>query len=96
MAITEEEAQARWCPYAVVDHGGATHNRIFGARPHEMAPGTQCLGSICMAWRQRAEPAGYTEQVVVDDPTMGPGGKRLAPRHVDRVVGWCGLAGEGV
>lgn len=86
--MTEEEAKAKWCPFARYVFGATDFpagNRFEGdsSTADEARAGTLCIGSACMAWRTgettfRSEPAG---------PQGGY--RKVAVNH-----GFCGLAGQ--
>ena len=54
---------------------------------------SRCIGSGCMAWRDLYGIVHVQE--VIDDPSFGPGGKRLATvSRRGKTGGYCGLAGK--
>lgn len=76
---TEEQAKAKWCPFArsstPVDSGwSGSYNRPVSLDASD--PSIQCIGSECMAWR-----------VEKGDAESDGAGNWLP-------VGYCGLAGQ--
>lgn len=62
--MTEEEAKTKWCPFAMAQMslrqvgtknfvGVATYNR--GEEVNTVHQNSLCLGSRCMAWRERGD-----------------------------------------
>jgi len=84
MALTEEEAKSKWCPYSrVTSPGDGTERVLLGApsgdafaRFHGVTGA--CIASRCMAWRWYL-PDGYA---VYGDK---PGGVQN---------GYCGISGR--
>jgi hypothetical protein len=85
---TEEQAKAKWCPFARVQF----YARDDGQNPAVNRPecNVNCIGSECMAWRWRE---GWDEDtksfttLYRKTPTRG-GHFENAP------LGYCGLAGQ--
>ncbi|MFN3582938.1 hypothetical protein [Phenylobacterium sp.] len=88
--MTEDEAKAKWCPFARVatlqttDHygtvmpAGPVANRwTAGSKPTERI--ALCIGSACMAWRESRDIATNSETGISRAVVLG---------------GYCGLAGE--
>lgn len=80
--ITEEEAKAKWCPFArAIGHAtdGATHaiNRAYPGGELDIE-WSRCIASACMAWR-------WAEKwdTLNDEYETGP-----------LTRGYCGLAGK--
>jgi hypothetical protein len=82
-SMTEDEAKTKACPYAATF--GASQQLADGPGPH-------CVGSACMAWRERhqwfdnaqQEPSWVSYYPYAFEP--GPG--------QERDDGFCGLAGS--
>jgi hypothetical protein len=65
VAMTEEEAKKKWCPHtritsqAVDLRNGSVAflavNRVITAQGASLAQGTDCIGSMCMSWRETGE-----------------------------------------
>lgn len=50
--MTEEEAKAKWCPFArlvLTSEGFPSGNRF---QENSFVGETRCIGSACMAWRK--------------------------------------------
>lgn len=65
MLVTEEEAKAKWCPFARENDGGfrpTTVNRGIGET-------CNCLASACMAWR-RKWPGIPDDATITGSPTV--------------------------
>lgn len=85
--MTEDEAKMRWCPFARVAFGWVEPVQSYQDAGQAVAASVNrkllsaecnCLGSACMAWRTR----------VVSTTEVDRNGE-----HVERVLGYCGLAG---
>lgn len=76
--MTEDEAKTKWCPFSR-EHGGV--NRLGGP-----FPGTECLGSACMAWRKTGEKFRDAHTGRLHDRDMTGHGHWIQD-------GYCGLAG---
>ena len=65
--MTENEAKAKWCPFARVVTGpwAVAVNRVVDLKtlkPH--LPGTtMCIGSKCMAWQASSSSSGWCDLV---------------------------------
>lgn len=82
--MTEEEAKAKWCPFArqmvQIDSKGTTNGPIAigSANRFAAAEGSLCFGAGCMAWRTVQR--NHHPKPVDDTHTV--------------TIGFCGLAGE--
>lgn len=94
--MTEDEAKAKWCPFArhANGSGGVGVNRVNWDREY---PYANCIASACMAWRCTPEVC----HVLVPDDVQGwrDAGWRIEQRGNDQCgvsggVGYCGLAGR--
>ena len=95
MTYTEEEAKAKWCPFARVSSYGreSSWNRTGPQRvgdPAVLVPAwSLCLGSACMAWR------AIEQWRPRSDYQWDEGRPHLTGPNVERrTVGYCGLAGQ--
>ena len=94
--FTEDEAKARWCPFARAADGledAASVNRKFGK--NEPDKDCYCMASACMAWRwgQKPNPDWKPEISVGWPDFQNPAAKQ--PMTIDdREHGYCGLAGK--
>lgn len=99
--MTEEEAKAKWCPFARED-GGAGHgaaNRDYAGKTM-----TPCIASLCMAWRNTTRhfiPAdGSMDQTHPYSDgwriirSVNPEGPQPELEIELAHTGYCGLAGE--
>lgn len=94
--MTEEQAKAKWCPFARVGSLGGMRSgwnrpesESFGHR-ERIGGENHCIASACMAWRWRTErnPA-YRPIAAWPEPTNTP------PSHItSETHGGCGLAGS--
>lgn len=86
MALTEDEARSRWCPFTRVGEqaSGAAENRPNGD--------LHCIASGCMAWRWGQKPnPSYNPNSGATWPQPYP----PIPTYIeDREHGGCGLAGQ--
>lgn len=86
--MTEEEAKAKWCPFARVagqmggEAQGTSFNRWTSGAAGGAADPAACIASACMAWRTVREEISGTDQ-------DGFGYVRSAVTG-----GYCGLAGK--
>ncbi len=94
--MTEDEAKAKWCPFARSRDLGceATVNRPFGGELKGSIADDECacLASACMAWRVLTR----TEVRHRDGHVVQPGEIYLrghATPHQVSDGGYCGLAG---
>ena len=80
--MTEQEAKAKWCPFARVDSTGSNRPNP-GPNADTQAGWPPCIGSACMAWRWDPNQAvgEYNSQY-----------DRIKKPHMRR--GSCGLAGK--
>lgn len=56
--MTEQEAKKKWCPFAIAHRAGISGggNRVqYEGGDWEIARGTTCIASGCMAWRSQYE-----------------------------------------
>lgn len=83
MILTEAEAKTKWCPFARVAAGAFPD---FVTVNREASPETwpKCLGSACMAWRQKETMEFHMEA----EAEFRRNNRRLAC-----TTGFCGLAG---
>ena len=103
--MTEEEAQSKWCPFAIQAHGFINHRTDTGGyaasniggginRSPQDAPVTKCIASECMAWRWATEP---NPEWKPDHSMMWPPSDTRfgeQPYIADKKNGFCGLAGK--
>lgn len=91
--MTEEEAKTKWCPYARVQMGGSASAQLSSGHNRQAAyvnwaadntpPGTRCIASACMAWRE-------TYVIANVDMSNYQWGSPVPMK----TVGYCGLAGK--
>lgn len=117
--MTEDEAKTKWCPFARVGfyspatmHYPAEHALLGNreAADGALQPASLCIGSACMAWRER-EPQIERRQTGLGRMPVEPYERYVQEgwRQVDRPPGeeglfyertispgggFCGLAGE--
>lgn len=85
MLVTEEEAKARWCPFARALRSGSTGMAAANRDGEGMDARTKCLASKCMAWRWASD-GGWR---LADDRAVH---SLPAPKEPSVRVGFCGLA----
>lgn len=79
MMLTREQAAATWCPMVRLDRDDSN---------------AHCIADQCAMWRWGEYKTVSLAGKVIDEPALGPGGKRLhftADKEPHR--GYCGLAG---
>ena len=82
--MTEDEAKTKWC----CGPPAAAFGSVMGSlikNPKDVVPGLMCQGSVCMAWRWKAE------RVVSIDGMTQQRTERLTGEF-SRTEGFCGLA----
>ena len=73
MIVSESEAKLKWCPFgSMVEQ----HQKVSGINRIGGTGVTMCLGSACMAWRERAVPTAANTTI-----TMGYCGLAGEPRR---------------
>jgi hypothetical protein len=82
MIVSEEEAQAKWCPWVRASGNGVSNN-IYA----------QCRASKCMMWRwaQKPNPDWVPNSVVTSVWPKHPMENQMMLQ--DRERGYCGVAG---
>lgn len=104
--LTEEEARAKWCPFARVmssaEGDGSNGNRCFDA-DMQNPKWARCIASACMAWRGQDRAAETGRKIPTSTSAVKPEGNWYWSHSVDgpvwvetavERVGYCGLAGE--
>ena len=94
--MTEEEATTKWCPFANVANRAG--NAAVGNRLNDGvgAPvGTECIGSVCMAWRTANKKLGHSLSYHLETKSRAEAERDFAHFHrAEPLVGYCGLAGK--
>lgn len=112
MMLTREEAEATWCPMVRIARleevpgiisaegmtvvGGCNSDALSRNRVRVPAS-CRCIADKCAMWRWGEYRMGELAGKVIDEPALGPGGKRMhftANKVPHR--GYCGLAGAPV
>lgn len=99
---TVEQAKELWCPMVrhEGDNGGSFNRGSLNNNPtnrdsaDSKTPiyGCQCIGDQCAMWRW-GEYKADGQRAIVDDPSLGFGGKREVTKDVYiGIRGHCGLA----
>lgn len=81
--MTEDEAKTKWCPF--VRFHGTPSDDCVPNRSGSFSDTTRCLGSECMAWREKKvwqAPEVRTSKNPAEDAVLVV------------IGGYCGLAGE--
>jgi len=82
--MTEDEAKAKWCPFARVEGDGRNMEVVNGYT----VPAVFCIGSACMAWRLGARQLFRNSATgALTERDLTGNGQWV---YVD---GFCGLAG---
>lgn len=92
--MTEEEAKAKWCPFAMAGSttsGLGGFNRFIEPVKADSEKLTRCIGSACMAWRWESD-ADYEDRFIEWEDSANIGGVQRGPEPIR--IGHCGLAGR--
>ena len=97
--MTEEEAKAKWCPFArmaagvggrvALDH--PAYNRYAEEGDAAGQAVGACIGTACMAWRWTKIPSPERRMKL---PATGGGQVDFKAREAMPGDGYCGLAGQ--
>jgi len=92
-AMTEEQAETKWCPFARVTAADGTGGNRYrmDIDAAEAACFTKCIGPHCMAWRWDITWSSMTEEGQGGDVVL-----RLERLNGEPKLGYCGLAGNGL